>query len=478
MKKIIITCLLILISFFINCKLSYADEIDITTSSVVDDLASMDMDKLSYLSDIENIFITMSQYYDNDENLRSYLYFNWADDIELIGGVEISTSLMDENYNIVENYKIYDLKVINNEETWVKCEILGLENLDLTTRRYKLNGIGIYIDNGKLEKWLNTEDVFIFNGIDNENLQLFREEVETITITEKEVQFYCYGDPDEWSNFFGYEEDLENGSIYTDAWYVFFNTDKKIDELFEVEVTFVQYDYHFYYLNTRPYIQMSYAFTEDVLNKHCNSGNAYGDGSSIKYEDSKKIVVEPGTDKVVSAEYTGWFSNYKYHYKELDKIVDLRQKQEDLGDGFCFDEQTEKYTWGVWFLSTPRVNNAITSGGVAWCHIDGSGVSDVAILRLKFKTNGLVKNCYAVDTPTDDFTGNATDAEKDWFEKAEKSFEKLIQLIGILLLVIILGFLFPLIKVLFNLIVSIFKILINVLLIPFKLIGSLFKSKR
>nr|MBQ8890644.1 hypothetical protein [Clostridia bacterium] len=61
---------------------TYYNDVDITTSSVRDDLASMGMDQLSYLSSTENCFITMAQYYDSDKNLRSYLYCNYIGPID------------------------------------------------------------------------------------------------------------------------------------------------------------------------------------------------------------------------------------------------------------------------------------------------------------------------------------------------------------------------------------------------------------
>ena len=98
----------------------YADSIDITTTSVRDDLKSMNEDKLSYLSDEEFIFIGMSQYYDKDDNLRTYLYANIPYDISTFDYnwyATISTSVMDENYNITEDFKLYPIEYVNNGQT-------------------------------------------------------------------------------------------------------------------------------------------------------------------------------------------------------------------------------------------------------------------------------------------------------------------------------------------------------------------------
>ena len=84
MKKIfsIILSFILLFSVLATVPVMAADDIDITSSTVRADLASMGEDKLSYVSDNYCIFIAMSQYYDLQGNLRSYLYFNlptWAD---------------------------------------------------------------------------------------------------------------------------------------------------------------------------------------------------------------------------------------------------------------------------------------------------------------------------------------------------------------------------------------------------------------
>ena len=125
MKKVInyiiiffLIVLMLLIGSSNNTLSVYADSIDITKTSVRDDLKSMDEDKLSYLSDEEFIFIGMSQYYDKDNNLRTYLYANIPYDISTFDYnlyATISTSVMDENYNITEDFKLYPINYVNHE---------------------------------------------------------------------------------------------------------------------------------------------------------------------------------------------------------------------------------------------------------------------------------------------------------------------------------------------------------------------------
>lgn len=480
--KYILVLLIVLLFLIVPSIVSVnaqTSDVDVTTSSVRDDLESMDMDKLSYLSDVEYKFITMSQYYDKSKVLHSYLYVNlplnsYNNENPLYA--DISVSVMDEDYVINEEFKRYELSYVNNDETWYKLEIKNLPNLELTTRRYFINSIGYIVNNDLYSSVLNVEQTFIYNGINNKDIQVFHEEIETITITEKEVQFYCWGDGDEWSELWGYYGRMESHSTYTDAWYIFFNTDKPIDELMEIELTYTKYDYKFNYLQIEPYINMDYAYTEKELTDFINSDNLYAKNCYINYDESKKVTITPGKEKIESIDKE-WFGQYDYHYKELDNILDLRKKHEDMGDGFVFTEQSKKYTWGVHFLSTTKINKEDVSAGYGFCNIYGSGVCDTAILRLKFKTDGIIKNCYAIDVPTDDFTGNATDAEDD-FAQVKEWFEKILMLIAIFILVVLIGYLTPIFKTIWEVLIKVLKVIVKIILIPFELIGYLFKKKK
>lgn len=447
-------------------------DIDITTTSVRADLASMGEDRLSYVSDINCIFIAMSQYYDPEGNLRSYVYLNlpasvndYIDDLT----ISISTSVSDENYNITENYEKYRLRYINSEATWYKYEILDLPNLEYTTRRYHIEEI--FVVNQAAYLGFRIDEVYIFNGITNDSIQVFNEEFETITITDKEVAFYCYGDG---QNVFFKDTSLLNAKdIYTDAWYIFFNTDKPIDNLYEVELTYTQYDYHFY----RTYVGLTLdsAVTEKVIDEMKNYSDVYaGDFESgrsyVNYHNPTISIIEPGTTKV---SYTDdkWFGKYDTYYEELDNIMDLRQYHAGFGDDFVFTDYANQYTWGVHFKDTERQLGDWESGVPLGLNLDGSGMSDVAILRLKFKTNGVVHNCYAVDVPTDDFTGNSANVDT----KIEEFFEKIMAVLLVILIIVVLSFCFPfvsaVIKILFNGIWFIVKLLFSLVGLPIRLLS-------
>ena len=234
-----------------------SSNVDITTSSVRDDLASMDEDKLSYYSQYTNIFIAMSQYYDKDENLRTYVYFNYVGDTSTPLQIYLSVATKDSNDNITEDFQYYELSFVNNDSTWVKYEVLGLPNIENVTRRYKI--AGIYSEHSAI---CEIDETYIFHGLSNDSIEVFNQEIETITITEKEVRFFCYGEESKWYEFWGIDGLLGNNKKYTDAWYIFFNTDKPMDDLLEIEITYKPYDYHIQFLAG---CNMSYEITDEVL---------------------------------------------------------------------------------------------------------------------------------------------------------------------------------------------------------------------
>ena len=446
-----------------------ASKNDITTSSVRDDLANMGEDKLTYLSNDENIFIGMSQYYDKNDTLRSYIYFNYIGSLEEELTISLSVAVQDANYNVVEDFKPYNLSFVNNDATWVKYEILGLPNIDKTTRRYNLQSISS-------DPILDINETYIFHGITNDTIEIFNQEVETITITEKEVQFFCYGEESKWFDFWGFDDLLGHNKKYTDAWYIFFNTDKKIDTLKEIEITYLPYDYHIQSLGT---VSMSYALTEKVLTDRIE-GDDFDEKTTITYGEQTVVTITPGKTKISATD--NFWGGYETKYEEIDNILDLRANDHtgENGNEFVFTEQAKKYTWGVNFLNTEKysIHKSISmmGNGVTTTVIDGTGVCNTAIVRLKYEVNGIVKNAYVIDIPTDDFTGNAADTN------IEGNWEKLLGILMLIALILALSFISGpvgvVVRVLWSGIKEIVKLILWILGIPYRLFRWLLSSRK
>ena len=107
-------------------------------------------------------------------------------------------------------------------------------------------------------------------------------------------------------------------------------------------------------------------------------------------------------------------------------------------------------------------------------------VSNVSLLRLAFKTNGIPYNLGVVDNKQtgSENPSNTTKVEVDWSE----TFEKIIALLLLILLVVFIGpFLMPLLLVVMNVLRFSIKSLLSLILwaigIPFRLLGRLLRGK-
>lgn len=472
---------ILLLFFYTNININ-ADSVDITKTTVKADLSSMDKDDLSYLSNSENIFISMAQYYDLENNLRTYVYVNLANQYSHYKDVlyiYLSTANLNENFEVDESYDYYKLNYVNNDSNWYKFEIIGLNNLNITTRRYAIKEI-VYLNNTNYSGInFSFEQIYVFNGISNNTINVFNQEIETITITDKEVGFFCYGDDLDFLFWDLNSELLAYGNVYSDVWYVFFNTDRNIDELLEIDITYKQYDYSI--CATNGTLKMQDAITEDKYNDLINNlpsgyqNDYFVDKFYINYLEQNVKTITPGIEKV-SCLTSNWFGKQAFKYEIMDNILNLKEYKAKDSDKFIFTDYADNYSWGVKFLVTEKkVAEARDVGGIMTpLIIQGSGVKNTAILRLKYATDGIVKNCYAIDVPTNEFEGNTAEEIDDIDELLEK-IKVIVTVILSLLPVILLISFFPAI---FNFILVIFKYLINIILIPFKFIANLFNRKK
>ena len=451
--------------------------VDVTASSVIDDLAVMGEDRLSNKSEKRNIFIAMSQYYDAKDFLRTYVYLNYlgsaADDLQ----ISISTAVCDEKYEIKEAFQFYDLNYVNSHETWFKYEVLGLPNLSDVTRRYKVGNVTSSNDSQKCY----SGETYLFHGITNDTIEVYNQYVDTITITEKEVKFLCYGDDDEWGDFWGVDDLLGTNNKYTDAWYIFFNTDKQIDTIKEIEITYEPYEYSTTMLGK---VNMGTAFTEQALNENKETYESIGE-TTIAYGNQKIVTVAPGTTKISAADGS-WWGSYTTKYRDVENVMDLRKYNYNDEDGnpFVFTEQAKKYTWGVNFLNSEKTsiqfNPDVMGVAMTATTIEGTGVRNTAIVRIKYEVGGIVKNAFAIDVPTDDFTGGA--ASEEIPDPIVELVEKIVMILMIILAaVLVFAFWGPIslvLKLFFSGLVVVLKVFLWLLSLPFKLIGRLFKRKR
>ena len=441
MKRIIyiIAILFQMFIYFPNTNVNVNAEVQTNTvkgySSVIDDLNQFDIDltTINYEDDVS--FIHFTQKFNVDNELLTFIYLSTNDSTTNIKQINLSTSL-DKND---ENFKLYNLTLVsyNANEKLRKYEINGLNNnQNEMTRRYALASIIFEKADESKAKTLNTQ--YYFHGKNNEELEGYVQDLKTITITDKEIFVYCYGEKNDSLiiDLFGkYATSYKRNTTYADAWYLFFNTEEAIDELLEIEIDYGSFEY------VLP-VTTGNNKTDDLITlQKANELVANPGISYLNYKDKLKVVekehqqvtITPGTT-IVESTNPGWFGKYEYHYETLDKIVDLK-KQTNSGS-FVFANQVEKYQFAVNFLNSERkVEDVIQSmDNVPWL-LKGISTNDICILRLKFLRNGKLYNLGAVDVPKDP-TGSIS------VEPYESNFILIILKIGLLILGVIVLFKF------------------------------------
>lgn len=423
-------------------------------TSVVDDLSKLDKYKDEYKSNTENKFITLTQAYDQENNLKTYAYLNYIGGNDDYVIISISTSLEFDNFRMIQlNLISYD-----NNSNLKKYEIEDLDNLENATRKYKISSFSVLSDISPLLIInFDVKPIYYFNGTTNDNLECYYQEIETITITDKQVSFFCYGKS---MNFFFKDTGLmQSGNKYTDAWYVFFNTDKKIDNLISIDLSYVQFN--FCVGASSGNTKMDYVFTEEwVKNFVENPTGAYNTSTFegdfyVRYNDVKTVTIKPGTKEVDETQY-GWFGVHKTTYETLDNIMDLRKYKTQDEDTFVFTEYADTYTWGIHFNDTYKEFEQKGPNQAAGL-VTASAVTEVTILSLTFETDHKVKTLLAIDTPSksEDNQGNIAETPKsddlnlkDYLEELFNNFKnasKIFSIFALILSSLLLVYLFAII---------------------------------
>lgn len=475
-KKIIIVVLLISVLASLLIIPSYAGTPsttrDITTTTVAEDLATMSPEGMTFeKSDTKNIFFGMSQHLSEvgeKFTARTYVYLNWKDPVatgDLY--INLSCSVPDGNGDIIEAYKEYSLQPCGDPDgTWYKFEVPDLPNQGVTTRRFRIDKI--YTKTTKVE--LEVNETRIFTGTTNDTIKVFAQEYNIITITAKDVKFVTYGE-DRWlKGLWRGESYLKMDTQYEDAWFVFFNTnqDYNIQKIENIDIEFQRYDYRFVSISKD--VTMDQVYTASQIQTRLNELWAAGYSSGDYYIDlkEKETVTISNGSTIVTYGNDGWREGKK-HSEPVDNIIDLKYYANTTnanGDPFKLKDMASFYNYAVMFKVTEKWAENHKEGTL----VEATGMQDVAILRIEYlDKSGERINAYAVDTPTDDFSGLAAvvGGLNDLLDNFKSAFEdiggRLKEVLPIILGVLLVGFLFPILMPIFN-------VIIQILTMPFKLI--------
>ena len=354
----------------------------ITYSNVLDDLKKDTSFKPeNYPTKADDYSLQIIQLAESvNKELFVYVYQPSGDKVKA-SSINISTTINDEI-----SYYNYKLELLNSDDTLFKYKVAGLEVKTAPVRYYAISSVyrpyNADIDDNKSGNNAINEVNYAVNkqycfGEINGKPYVNCVEIETIVVTDKFVGFVRYPD--------GFK--LFTGAGACDSHFVAFNTDKKIDKLFEADVYYttqkVSYDF----------------FTEDSP-------------FSIKFGDSKtdNYAYLKYTDKV---EHTGGgFFAGTYKWDRIQSVDDFIKTEDrttvyygavlnskvssQLSDEALNDLKGKK--WVLRFTETSYDKSPRSGMGAAtYYHAETTMVGNVTILRLKFETDGITYNLGVID---------------------------------------------------------------------------------
>ena len=323
-----------------------------------------------------------------------YLYtYQPCQKIYPLTATEINMSLSET----VDGTSLFPLTLLNTNGVFCKYLVNGVIVSSDTTRYYNITSI--YRDYIK-EIDGETGNDNTKNAVSYEVGKVFKAEMidGNVSYDERRINTIEILNP-----FVGHLEFLDNQSLtqwffdvypLTHAHFIAFDTDFPIDKLKEVDVS---------------YITQSYKF-EDL-------GNKWTYGKESEPQD-KTLTSEDKFDVNIS---NGWFSA-NFTWNKIQRSVDFKNNYTLSSDA---QKEIAKTKWVLIFLTTPFT---VSEKGTLAGHViteEGTKVSKVTILRLKFVTAGKTYNLGAVSdkiTGGDEPSGGAPDL--GWFDLLCKWLEQ------------------------------------------------------
>lgn len=306
-------------------------------------------------------------------------------------------------------------------------------------------------------------------------LNLTVDDIELIKITSKFVGFLRYPD-----SFFDYDA--------CDYHFIAFSTERKMDELLEVDVLYS-------YVGYADMTGSSGAYSSYFYPCECGESDAY---DSCDTENCEPLVQEDIVSLTFgdTLDYDGGWLAKDYSFKVIEKTSDFLESADiskaynmgvlDIVQNTKITEEAKKQIakeqWCVRFLMTDYRTSEGASMAGHWYKACSTRVSAVSILRLQFVSDGVPFNLGVVDNKQTGSTNPVNSTEfrvemKDWFEK-------LIALVAIVLLVVLYGtFLAPFVNPIISMIIKgalkgillVIKLVFKILTLPLRLLFGLFK---
>ena len=355
--------------------------------------------------------------------------------------VNISTGINDNLY-----YQNYPLTLLNSSGVFHKYLVEGFELKADVVRYYDISAIyrTFYadIDEGLGEGDTGTVDGYAISVARlwtactlNGEVSYSRTDTTVVTIRpeQKYVGYVRYLD--------GYQPGFWWVTGYdNDRWYVAFNSDFEIGDLYEADV---MYSYRTY--------KTTYTW--------------WGSQSQTEYGEAvENYVVTLSQDRIVENQLTGIWGQ-QHEWREIESVETF------IGSNDLTDETKEILSdkqWVLSFAATEYVRDG--SGTEVTYSRSGTEVYNVSILRLKFETDGKVYNLGVVDsivTPDPEAPPDNNPDEPDLGNWGEWNWLKYVLVaIGAIILILLLSPILPLI------VQAVFRIIS----LPFKGIAAIVKA--
>ena len=419
-----------------------------TASGVIEDLGKdASFNAANYPSNAKNYSLQIIQLAESaDKELFVYVYQPSGDKVNA-SSINISTTINDDI-----SFFNYSMELLNFEETLFKYKVMNFEVKKDLVRYYAISSIyrPFDADIGDEKSGNNTinevnyavNKQYCFGEI-NGKPYVNCIDIETIVVTDKFVGFVRY--PDGWKFF--------TGVGACDSHFVAFNTDKKIDKLFEADV---------YYTTQKASYDF---FTEDSP-------------FNIKFGDSKtdNYAYLKYTDKVERTGGGFFAGTYKWdRIQSVDDFVKTEDRTTVYYGAVLNSKVSSKLTdealndlkgkkWVLRFTETSYDKSPRSGMGAAtYYHAETTMVGNVTILRLKFETDGITYNLGVIDNKQTGSTepSNSTDIKVE----PNATGKGIIYLILFVLLLVLLA---PLLPYVLNAVIFIVSL-------PIKLVSEIIK---
>ena len=444
-------------------------------SRVLTDLQSDENFNVEDYPSIENDYsLQVIQVAETEGNeVLVYVYQPSAETLELIGTkISVSTTILN-NYSP----ELYDLVLLNTDGVFQKYRIDGLSVKEDVVRYYEISEIfrAFNEDIDVPPTGNNTTSNVAYAVAQrwtactlNDQVYYDCEKTEVVEITDMFVGFVEYPD--------GFRFMSGNwGESACQSHFVAFNSDHKMDELLEADITFTH--------QSRAYD------LQDVITPVI--GTAYTETKTLNHTDTTEYTTQ------------GIFNHNKYSWKTIQTPSEFIESVESkqvykagvvnvIGKTTLVQEDKDiinNMQYVLRFYETDYLEETrevaispVVTGSVVTTYIQETAVTDVAILRLKFVYEGKVYNLGVVG---DMQSGSGLASSiTEWTAEISEEFKILMKILGVFIIIVLiclvlqlLGWLKPVLDFLAKIFLAILKGLWWLICSPFKFIKSLIKKE-